>query len=84
MKKIFPDNKFEKSFIATTEELREMDFPFFDDDCDLCGESSDRWFVFKEAGSGSMDSWICPNCIKRIDRMLDDLGRRKKNDLSNL
>ena len=78
MKKI-SEGKYEKSFVATNKELLDMEFPYFNGTCDLCFESgSDKWFVHKEAGSGSMDDFICPKCIKKIDKLLDSLAGEKE------
>ena len=75
MKKLFPDDE-KSSFVATQKEVEESDFDLgikcFDGICDLCGEHSEKWFILKEAGSGSLDSWICTKCIEKINKMLEN------------
>lgn len=75
MKKV-TEGKYEDSFVATNKELLEMEIPelpFFDESCSLCGKKSDKWFIHKNAGSGSMDDWICAKCIKKINKLLNEL-----------
>lgn len=62
------------SFIATVQELKER--LIIDDEinpcvhCAICGETSfekELWFVLENAGSGSMNDYICSDCIKKIN-----------------
>jgi hypothetical protein len=67
------------SFVATVQELKDMYIIDEEDDmnncisCALCLATSfnkDLWFVLKDAGSGSMDDYICADCIKKINDIL--------------
>jgi len=76
MKYIFPKG-FKDSFVATTKEILADDFNLgiwsFSNTCDICEERAEKYFVFKACGSGSMDSWICPNCVDKIKKALEEL-----------
>lgn len=73
---ILPSN----SFIADVAELKERCYIHNDLGyetviyCAICGETSDKkdlWFILKDAGSGSMDDYICSDCINKIKHQLD-------------
>jgi len=79
MKRINPKEFRENSFIATIKEIEEdecqLGIKSFDGLCDFCGNNSDIWFIFKECGSGSMDSWICFNCVKKIKKLMEEVKK---------
>lgn len=74
------------SFVATVQELKNTYVIDEEDDlnncisCALCSNTSfkhDLWFILKEAGSGSMDDYICSDCIKKIKYQLDKTNKPK-------
>lgn len=68
------------SFVATVQELKEKCIIGENESdydgmihCALCSNDStnhDLWFVLKDAGSGSMDDYICSDCINKIQEVM--------------
>lgn len=74
-------------FIATQEELEEMGYLQFEyeilgykhiDMCHICYEvpkkenKNLKWLIIAKAGSGSMDEYICEDCLKKINKLLQE------------
>jgi len=80
MKRINPKESRENSFVATMKEIESDEFQLgiksFDGLCDFCGNNSKVWFIFKECGSGSMDSWVCYKCMKKVLKLMDDVNEK--------
>jgi len=70
-------NNCNESFVGNIQDLKNACIIWKDDNlclndtihCALCNNTSDNhdlWFVLIDAGSGSMDDYICSECIKKI------------------
>ncbi len=70
-------NIYNKSYVATYEEVKKLEDMF--DGCAICGTfENSLWFVLIEAGSGSMDDYICSDCIEKIQHIMEQ--EKKNND----
>ena len=79
------------SYIADVKDLKER--LIIDEDnifksgisCAICNNTSDNhdlWFILTDAGSGSMDDYICSDCIKKISDSMELIKlslKQKKN-----